>query len=177
MKIQQVQPNLSFTAKPRMMSGKMQGSVQNLLLRMNYELSRTQHGDHYETVLIKKLRHGQDVSFEDWRRLRTVVPLACQMSGFSSLRMGNSWMEFDNETREIVDYKKPFFMPWAFFIKKAENVLQKFNKFFNHSDYVYKERLAVRDLTPEGIEKMRNYVLKAEKQRLERVIKEFEECK
>ena len=177
MKVQQVQPNQNFTSKPRLMSKKMQGSIQNLLMRMNYEVTRTQHGDHYETVFIKKLYQGEGISFEDSRRLKEVVPVASQMSGFSSLRMGNSWMDFDNETREIVDYKKPFYMPWIFFRKKAENILQKFSKFFNHSEIVRKERLAVRELTPEGMEKMRKYVLTVEKDRLERVIKELEECK
>ncbi|MBR6127533.1 hypothetical protein IKQ21_07610 [bacterium] len=176
MKVQNIQ-STNFTSKTRLMSPKMQNSIQNILLRMNYEVKRTQHGDHYETVLIKKLHQGEDISFEDSRRLKEVVPLGCQMSGFSSLRMGNSWMDFDNETREIVDYKKPFYMPWTFFMKKAENILQKFYKFFNCSKVVRKEKLAVRDLTPEGIKKMRKYVLTVEKQRLEQVIKELEECK
>ena len=177
MKVQQIQPNQNFMSKTRLMSPKMQKSIQNLLLRMNYEVKRTQYGDHYETVFIKKLYQGEGISFEDSRRLKEVVPVASQMSGFSSLRMGNSWMDFDNETREIVDYKKPFFMPWIFFMKKAEKFLQKFNKFFNDSSVVQKERLAVRDLTPEGLEKMRKYVLNVEKQRLEQVVKELDKCK
>ena len=176
MKVQTVQ-STNFESGPKSMSVKMQSSIETLLHKMNCELKRSQHGDHYETVLIKKLRQGDGIFFEDSRRFKEVVPLASQMKGFASLQMGNSWMDFDNETREIVDYKKPFFMPWAFFMKKAEKILQKFNKFFNDSSVVQKEKLAVRDLTPEGIKKMRQFVLKVEKQRLENIIKEYEQCK
>ena len=145
MKVHQIQPNQNFMSKTRLMSPKMQNTIQNLLLRMNYEVKRTQYSDHYETVLINKLRQGDDIFFEDSRRFKEVVPVASQMRGLASLQIGNSWMDFDNETREIVDYKKPFFMPWACFLKKAEKILQKFNKFFNDSSVVQKERLAIRD--------------------------------
>ncbi len=176
MKVQNIQPNISYTAKPHNMTLGMRNNIEKLLLKMNYSLECAQHGDSYEFLIIKKLYDNNNNVFEDSRRLLEKFPSKKQMQGFSSLKMGDSWMDFDNETSKIVDYSKPFYMPWFIFAKKAEKILENLNKFYTNSSKVMQEKMAIRSLTPDGWKKIQKYILKVEKERLENITKELEQC-
>ena len=175
MKVQNIQP-VVFSSKQKMMSLKMTENVQSLLHKMNAEVKKITDGDNCDTLIIKKIYLKNGISFEDERHFKNVHPFSEQMKGFSKLEMGKTFMEFDNESGEIADYRKPFLKPWYFFIKQAEKYLENMNKNFNNKDVVRKETLKLHGLTPEGEKKIHKMVMEFEKQRLEQVIKELEKC-
>ena len=167
----------SNTPKKRFITNSMRSSIENLLFRMNSDIKKVQDGDHYRTTINTKVNyHNDKASFEDERRLKTKVPYNEQMQGFSVLRIGkNTVLDIENETGEIIDYKKSRFKPFFLVLRKAESVLLNIRTNFNLTEVVKKEYLTLNDLTPEGLKNVRRLVLKCEKERLEKVINNFEE--
>lgn len=162
----------NFESKPRPMTQNMRDCIQSILYRMNLDTVRKTKGDYIETSMVTKLIDENSV-FTDERRFKEIHPFREQMKGYSSLKIGKSWLDFDNEAFEIMDYKKPFYKPWFMFAKEVEKQLDKFRTDLSN---IKTEILSIRDLTPEGNKKMKKFVLEFEKKRLEAVIKDLEKC-
>lgn len=178
MKINIVQ-NTNFESnipKRKFITKEMRNSLESILLKMNRETSTIQDGDYFKHTITTKLHFKNNVTFEDERRLTKRVPFEEQMQGFSNLKIGKKTvLDIDNETGEIIDYKKPFYKPLFWVLRKAENILCDLRTNFNLAPAVEKERLTIQKLTPEGQTKMKKYVLQIEKERLEKIVKNLED--
>lgn len=172
MKIENIN-STNFNSRIRTMSPQMKADIQSILYRMNLDATHQVKGDYIETSLVTKLIDKNNNVFTDERRFRKLHPFTEQMKGFSNLKMGKSFVDFDNEACEITDYSKPFFKPWFVFKKEIEKCLDNFRT--NLKD-VRIETLNIRDLTPDGQKRLKKYVLEFEKKRLEQITKELEQC-
>ena len=169
--------NTGFEAKQRFITSDMKSSLESILLKMNSDVSRVQEGDYFKTTINTKINYQNGKAIlEDERRLKEKVPFVEQMQGFSVLKIGKKTvLDIDNESGEIIDYKKPRFKPFFLVLRKAESVLAEIRTNFNLKEVVKKEYLTLNDLTPEGLKKVQRCVLKFEKERLENVVKKLEE--
>ena len=160
--------NTNFgSAKQRFLTDNMKCSVESLLIRMNSEVSKVLEGDHYKTTMTTKLHYG-NATFEDERQLTKKLNQNEQMHGFSILRIGK-------KTVLDIDNIKPFYKPWFYVIKQAEQILTEMRAKFYDSSVMKKEFSTVSELTPEGKKSITKMVRQFEKQRLENIIKELEE--
>jgi len=157
------------TPKKRFIPRDMRSSLASILLKMNHEVQTVQDGDRFKLTIVTKLHFKKGITFEDERRLTEIVPFEKQMQGFSNLQIGKkTTLDIDNETGEIIDYKKPFYKPLFWVLRKAGKILDEIRTNFNLSEVVQKERLTINKLTPEGHKKMKIFVLQTEKERLEK---------
>lgn len=171
MQINKVSP-ISFeskTPKRRFITDNMRASITSLLIRMNRETTVEKTEDHFISTITRTLKHTDGPVFEDERQYKKQVSYKEQMKGFSVLKFGRTRFDIDNESGEIIDYKKPFYKPWFLVLKKAEEVLNDFRANFNDNDVISRERMKLNDLTPEGARKIKKMVLEFEKKRLEEV--------
>ena len=161
--------------KQRYVTQLMHSSIKSLLIRMNSEVTTVKVGDHFKSTITNKIKYNNN-SFEDERRLTKKYNQKEQMLGFSVLKLGkNTTLDIDNETGEIIGFKKPFFKPWFLILKKAENILYEMRTNFYDLNSIQKEQITINELTPEGAEKMKKFVLQVEKQRLQEIVKNLEE--
>lgn len=170
------QSNISYgAAKNRFLSENMRASISSILIRMNSEVERVYKGDYYEATMLTKLHYRDKATFEDERRLTKKLKHNEQSSGFSVLTIGkNVVLDIDNKTGEIVDFIKPFYKPWFFIMKRVEKMLAEIRTNFYDNELVQKDKLMVRELTPEGNNKIKKLVLGVEKQRYENLVKDLE---
>ena len=175
MLVQSIQSNTNFYAtKPRFITNDMKASIESLLIRMNADVSRVTDGDHFKTTMTTKLHYNDIASFEDERRLTKVLNHKEQMQGFSVLKIGKKTeLDIDNKSGEIIDFIKPFYKPWFFVIKQAEQILSEMRAKFYDTSFVRKESLTVNELTPDGKIKIKQLVKQVEKQRLENLLKDL----
>ena len=175
MKVESIQ-NTSFqakTPKPRYITPLMRAGIESLLIRMNHSIVTQKINDHFISTIVTKLKHENGYIFEDERLLTKALPHNKQMNGFSVLKFGKTRLDIDNENGEIIDFKKPFFKPWYFILKKAENVINEFrNNFYNSAVSI--ETAERSELTPEGQKKVKQFVLQTEKERLQQVTEQLE---
>ena len=171
MEVQKTNP-VSFnskTPKKRYITKNMRISLESLLLRMNHHTERVISGDYYKSTIITRLIHPDGAVFEDERRLTKKVEYKEQMQGFSSIKLSKKVsLDIDNETGEIIDYKKPFYKLWYNVYKKSEKVLSDMRALFG-LDEIKKETITINEPTPEGAKKIKLFVLQIEQKRLEDV--------
>ena len=129
MKIQQIQQTSFEANKPnRYITKKMRSSLGCLLTEMNSDIKTETKDDYFLYTVITKLQHKKGYILEDERHLSKQLPDDKQMVGFSNLRFGKIRLDIENNTGEIIDYKKPFYKPWFLVLKKAEKVLNLFRE-------------------------------------------------
>lgn len=171
MKIQHTEP-ISFNSrvpKKRYITKNMRTCIESLLLRMNQQTEKVTSGDYCKSTIITKLIHPNGAVFEDERRLTKQVDYKEQMQGFSTLKLGKKiFLDIDNETGEIIDYKKPFYKFWYNIYKNAEKVLSDMRALYGLNE-IKKETTTLRYLSPEGEKEMKRFVLQTEQKRLEDV--------
>lgn len=173
MKIQNIQPN-NFEAKDKFITPKMSNNIRKILTLMNQDKTRVLEGDYFKVSVIKKLIHN-NTSFEDQCYKTNNIPQESIMNGLSTLKIGKISLEIDNKTGKIFEAKKPFYKPWFYVLKQAENVLDTLFRNFYNPKTVKKEIIRINEPTPETNRRIKQMVLKAEKQHLESVVKKLEE--
>ena len=164
----------SKVPKQRFITDNMRASITSLLLRMNAETTVETKGDHFVSTITNRLKSTDGHVFEDERRYKKRVPYKEQMKGFSVLKFGKTRFDIDNESGEIIDYKKPFYKPWFVVLKKAEEVLNNFRGHFYDHDTITRNRMELQELTPDGEKQVKRMVLEYEKRRLKEVTAKLE---
>ena len=176
MNVNRVDSTNFYSSKTHFLSDNAKSSVESLLIRMNAEVNRKQEEDYFKSTIITKLHYGDNITFEDERHLTKKLMQNEQMQGFSVLRLGKKTiLDIDNKTGEIIDFIKPFYKPWFLVLKQAENILSAMRTNFYDETSITKDKLTINKLTPEGSKKIKQMVLKIEKERLEDVIEKLEE--
>ena len=134
----------NFYGKTRYITENMKASVESLLIRMNHQYYKTQQGNHIVHTLTNKI-NMKNAAFTDKRELKEVLPHNKQMQGLSILDFGETHLEIDNETGEIIKTLKPFYKPWFIVVRKAEQILQEFRNNFFDSSVVKHQQSKIKD--------------------------------
>lgn len=151
MKVHSIQQQASFTSKQkRLITPKMKEGIRELLERMNSETDYNATEYIFRSEVTKSLKYGDKVKFIDERHYLGKVPSEMQMKYKTHVTIGKTKLVIDNETEEIIDYKKPFYKTWSGIMEKLGECIEFFKANYDESDLVIKERLRLQGFTEEG---------------------------
>lgn len=108
----------NFESKRRIITSKMKDDIKYLLTKMNLEVLESGNENYFRATVTKGLKYKDKAELIDGRMFLGRVPHEKQMQKETLFTMGKTKLVIDNETGEIIDYKKPFFSRWSKIKKK-----------------------------------------------------------
>ena len=90
--------------------------------------------------------------FIDTRLLLDKVPRDKQKRGSSILKMGKTFLVFDNKTGEITDWHKPHLTPWSWVMKNVDSCLDVFRKKYFDHNIVKKKHVTIEGFSENGFD-------------------------
>lgn len=158
MRIQQIQPNLSFEAKRRrFIDLESQEQLTQILRKMDKETEYKENEysfKHTKTTRLELFNHDKNqklAELVDARYNLKKLEAGKDMFGTTSLTIGKVQLAIDNKSGEILASWKPFFSTWNSIMKKINNTLITINASYHNSAMVKKHQFNVKGFTEKGI--------------------------
>jgi len=146
MKIQSVQTNQSFGAKEKFLNKSQLENARSILNKMIAGNTSTENEYAYS------VRYLDSLELEDGRTL--YKGLTGKVEGRTSLALGKTKIEFDNETGRIVSLKKSMFTKWSKIMKNVSDFLCRVKDDFDNETIVKKHYTRATAFTPKGSKKL-----------------------
>lgn len=153
--IQQVQSN-SFEAKPKYIPQDLSENMGTLIRKMRAETKTSTTGDIWQSTHVRGVTVKDGGSIKDGKFLARrneadeLVPFG---ENFTMIEMGKSRLIINNQTRELVEHKKPFFTSWNSIYRKASLLILDALNHYSNPDFVQKIFIKKEGLTQSGAEK------------------------
>ena len=166
MKVQQIQPNMTFHANKttRCLDYESHELLGKLLETMDKETLYEENENSFESTRTKRLslydhKNREIAELIDSRQNLNQIGSNNQMFGNTCMTIGNVQLVIENKTGKIIDYYKPFLKTWNSIMKNIKSTLLDFNNGF-YTNLVQKHRLTIEGFTSKGFEKLKKIKVK-----------------
>ena len=156
MKVQQIQPNMTFNANTttRRLDYESQEQLQQILTKMDKETLYKQDEYSFESTRTTRLslydhKNREIAELIDSRQNLNQIGSNNQMFGNTCMTIGKIQLVIENKTGKIIDYYKPFLKTWNSVMKNIKNTLLDFNNGF-YTKLVEKHRIGIQGFTEKG---------------------------
>ena len=166
MKVQQIQPNMTFHANKttRCLDYESHELLGKLLETMDKETLYEENENSFESTRTKRLslydhKNREIAELIDSRQNLNQIGSNNQMFGNTCMTIGKVQLVIENKTGKIIDYYKPFLKTWNSIMKNIKSTLLDFNNGF-YTNLVQKHRLTIEGFTSKGFEKLKKIKVK-----------------
>ena len=149
-----VSSNINFTQKKRLITPQIHNDLQTILTRMNGETKANVSEHTFNAQILTRLSIADKASLYDERLYMAQVPAKKQMIRNVTVKLKKIILTIDNQSGEIINYKKPIFTTWSNVMKKLEEVFATFKDHYNDPNIVKKRRIEISGFTTKGYKKL-----------------------
>lgn len=149
-----VSSNINFTQKKRLIPPQIHNDLQTILTRMNGETKANISEHTFNAQILTRLSIADKASLYDERLYMAQVPAKKQMIRNVTVKLKKIILTIDNQSGEIINYKKPIFTTWSNVMKKLEEVFATFKDHYNDPNIVKKRRIEISGFTTKGYKKL-----------------------
>jgi len=148
-----------FWGTERYITPRMYGQLKNILTKMNAKAKYIDNGKNFEYTTVTKLKlhyYGKDNAILTDKRflMRKATDDEQMERGVTRIDMGKTHLTIDNNSGEILMYKKPFFKTWSKVMSQLHDVINTFDSFYTLDRIVEKVKFSIHGLTEKGIEQL-----------------------
>ena len=138
--------------KKKFLTPNIQKGIQKLLREMNMNTVYKENPAHtgWESNILSSLKMGEDKVFTDYRFYIKPVVNPGNFTHDCSLEMGNTKLDINSTTGEILRHKKSWFSTWSSVYKQAEDCIKMFVENFDNPKIVKQRRLGLAGYTQKG---------------------------
>ena len=149
-----VSSNTNFTSKKRLITPQMHNDLQTILTRMNGEAKTNTSEYTFNSQILTGLSITEKASLYDERLYMAQVPAKKQMTRNVTVKLKKIILTIDNQSGEIINYKKPLFTTWSNVMKRLEKVFATFKEHYNDPNIVKKRKIEISGFTTKGYKKL-----------------------